>query len=372
MPSFRAFNLIPSLQSTLQQQGFVTPTEIQERALPALLKGKSVVGVAETGSGKTLAYALPVLQKMKQLEESGDAVAEGGRPRVVILVPSSDLGEQVAKALKVFTHETRLRVRTALGGAAMAIVRRNVAGPFEVLLATPGRLEQLMQQQLVSLSDLRFLVLDEADQLLDAGFLPAIKRILKSCPADRQMALFSATVSEEVQTLIEELFSHAELIETRGRHRLVSTLNTVNLDVPNGKRFPLLEEVLSEEVEGGTLVFANTREQCDKLAAELAENGHPCAIYRGDMDKKERRQNLKGFRDGTIKLLISTDIASRGLDVENIDRIINYHLPKELKNYLHRAGRTARAGRKGTVINFVTDRDLNLMKRLESKDAPIS
>lgn len=366
MSSFKGFDLIPSIQSSLQKEGFDSPTQIQQRALPVLLQGNSVVGVAETGSGKTLAYALPVLQKLKQLEESGDAVSTAGQPRAVILVPSSDLGEQVARVFKDFTHETRLRVRSALGGTAMAIARRNVGGPFEVLLATPGRIEQLLELKLLSLTDVRFLVFDEADQILDAGFLPAIKRILRSCPGEPQLALFTATASDGVLALIQEMFTDAEMIETPGRHRLVSSLITKNLNVPNGKRFPLLEEVLGDEVEGGTLIFANTREQCDALAEQLEDSGYPCAIYRGDMDKKERRSNLKSFRDGTLEILISTDLASRGLDVENIDRVINYHLPREMKNYLHRAGRTARAGRKGTVINFVTDRDLNLIKRLES------
>ncbi len=370
MSSFKEFTLLPSLLSTLKKVGFSAPTEIQERALPPLLKGKSVAGVAETGSGKTLAYALPVLQKLKQLEENDDAVSLQGHPRAVILVPSSDLGEQVAKVFKGFTHETRLRVRSALGGIAMAVARRNVAGPFEILLATPGRLEKLMQLNLVELADLRFLVLDEADQILDAGFLPVIKRILKRSPDNRQMALFTATASEGVQSLISELFSDAEIIETHGHHRLVSTLVTENLTVANGQRFPLLESVLKNKVDGGTLMFANTREQCDKLATELKENGYRCAIYRGDMDKLERRKNLKEFRDGTLEVMISTDLASRGLDVENIARVINYHLPKEMNNYLHRAGRTARAGRKGTVINFVTDRDMNLINRLESIQAP--
>ncbi|MDB3940596.1 DEAD/DEAH box helicase [Verrucomicrobiales bacterium] len=366
MPSFHAFDLIPSLQTTLKKEAFVTPTEIQELTIPSLLKGNSVVGVAETGSGKTLAYALPVLQKIKQLELDGESVTEAGLPRAIVIVPSSDLGEQVAKVFKVFTHETRLRVRTALGGMAMNVVRRNVKNPFEILLATPGRLEQLMQQKEVSLSDLRFLVFDEADQILDQGFRPVITRILRASPDGRQLALFTATASDDIQTLISELFSHAEQIETQGRHRLVSTLKTVNREVPNGRRFPLLEEILSEEIEGGTLLFANTKEQCDKVAEELTENGYTCAVFRGDMDKKERRQNLQKFRDGTLKLLIATELGARGLDVENIDRVLNYHLPKELKNYLHRAGRTARAGRKGTVINFVTERDENLMQRLDS------
>lgn len=366
MSSFSQYSLLPSLLDTLKEKGFTTPTEIQARALPLLLRGTSVAGVAETGSGKTLAYILPVLQQLKQLEESGDSVSQPGQPRAVVLAPSSDLGEQVAKAFKEFTHATRLRVRSALGGTKMTVARRNVAGPFEVLLATPGRLEQLMQRKEVNLSDLRFLVFDEADQMLDAGFLPVIKRVLKASPPGRQLALFTATASDAVQTLIREMFQDAEIIETGGRHRLVPTLVTRNLPVPNGKRFPLLEDVLEEEVDGGTLIFANTREQCDKLAEELEGNGYPCAIYRGDMDKNERRQNLKKFRDGDLEILISTDLASRGLDVENIDRVINYHLPREMKNYLHRAGRTARAGREGTVINFVTDRDRNLISRLDS------
>ncbi|MEM7600531.1 MAG: DEAD/DEAH box helicase [Verrucomicrobiota bacterium] len=366
MSSFHGFELRPSILTTLDEMGFDTPTEIQERSLPILLKGDSAVGVAETGSGKTLAYALPMLQRLKQLEESGDAVSETGRPRGLVLVPSSDLGEQVAKAFKAFTHDTRLRVRSAVGGTAMKIARKNVAGPFEILLATPGRLEQLMRLNLVSLSDLRVLVFDEADQILDQGFLPAIHRVLKKSPEGRQMALFTATASDAVQNLIGEMFSEAELIETKGRHRLVATVTTENLTVPNGKRFPLLEEVLERPQDGGTLIFCNTRDQCDKIAEELAEAGYPCAIYRGDMDKKERRQNLAEFREGTLEILISTELAARGLDVENVDRVINYHLPKEMKNYLHRAGRTARAGREGTVINFVTERDMNLIKRLDT------
>ena len=366
MSSFHGFELLPSLLATLDELGFDTPTEIQERTLPILLQGRSTVGVAETGSGKTLSYALPVLQQLKNLEEGGDAVSEPGHPRCLVLVPSSDLGEQVAKAFKLFTHDTRLRVRSAVGGTAMKIARKNVAGPFEVLLATPGRLEQLMQLNLVNLSDLRVLVFDEADQILDQGFLPAIKRVLRKSTAEKQMALFTATASDAVQELIGEMFHDAEIIETTGRHRLVSSLITENLTVPNGKRFPLLEEVLARPIDGGTLIFGNTKEQCDKLAEELTENGYSCAIYRGDMDKKERRQNLANFRAGSLEILISTELAARGLDVENIARVINYHLPKEMKNYLHRAGRTARAGREGTVINFVTDRDVNLIKRLES------
>ncbi|MAS93895.1 MAG: RNA helicase [Verrucomicrobiales bacterium] len=373
MPSFKEFTLRSSLLQTLEEKEFTTPTEIQTLALPPLLKGKSVAGVAETGTGKTLAYALAVLNTLKQLEDDGDSVTEKGLPRAVVLVPSSDLGEQVSRAFKDFTHHTRIRVRTGLGGTPMAQARRNVDGPFEVLVATPGRLEQLIQRDSLALDDVRILVFDEADQMLDAGFLPVINRVLKKSPSDAQLALFTATAADAVQDLIREKFEDAEILETAGRHRLVSTLITNNLKVPRGKRFPLLEELLIEGSSRptgneGTLIFTNTKDQCDALAELLEEAGYDCAIYRGDMDKKERRKNLKEFREGTTEILISTDLAARGLDVENVDRVINYHLPRELKNYLHRAGRTARAGREGTVINFVTERDENLIKRLESID----
>jgi superfamily II DNA/RNA helicase len=366
MTSFSRFVLLPSIQATLVEKGIVTPTEIQGRVLPALLAGRSVVGVAETGSGKTLAYALPVLHRLKMLESAGDPVAEEGRPRTAIIVPTRELGEQVSRVFKVFTHGTRLRVRTALGGMTFDVAKRNVAGRFEVLVATPGRLVMLLERSLVNLGDVRLLVFDEADQMLDAGFLPDADRIVKACPPDRQMALFSATVSPAVQKLISTLFAGAEVMRSAGHHKVVPTLTTLNRTVVNGKRMPLLEAVLAQGAKGGTLIFTNTREQCDKLAHELKAKGIACAIYRGEMDKLERRANLKSFREGQLDLLISTDLGSRGLDVEHVGRVINYHLPQHMENYLHRVGRTARAGRSGVVVNFVTERDRSLVSQLQS------
>ena len=281
------------------------------------------------------------------------------------MVPTRELGEQVAKAFKPFTHTTRLRVRAVLGGTTMEVAKRSVQGAFEVLVATPGRLIKMLEAGLVTLGDVRILVLDEADQMLDHGFLPDVQRIIKKCPADRQLALFSATVSPAVQQLIESLFSGAELIRSEGSHRVVSTLTTTRQTVHDGKRFPLLERLLGKRVAGGTILFVNTREQCDKLAEELEEAGLPCVIYRGEMDKVERRRNLKAFRDGEIDLLVSTDLASRGLDVEHIGRVINYHMPQQMENYLHRVGRTARAGRPGEVVNFVTERDEAFVSKLQ-------
>lgn len=367
MNSFPDFGLLPSILKTLKAGRIFTPTEIQRNAIPLLMSGQSVVGVSETGSGKTLTYALPLLHLLKNLENEGNPVTETATPRAIVMVPSRDLGEQVAKVFKTFTHETRLRVRPALGGMTFEQARRNISGAFEILLATPGRLIQLMDKNLIDLSDVRLLVFDEADQMLDPGFLNDSNTIIEACPKDTVLSLLSATVSPNVQDLINSLFVKAQLVRSSGSGKVVKSLVTINQTVIDGVRWPLFEKLLKQKVAGGTLIFTNTREQCDKLANEITEKGFSCVVYRGEMDKNERRTNLKKFRNGEIDLLVSTDLAARGLDVEHIGRVINYHLPQQMENYLHRAGRTARAGRPGLVVNLVTERDLKLISALEGK-----
>ena len=359
MRSFSEFPLLPTLLDTLARQALSVPTRIQARVLPALLGGRSVVGVAETGSGKTLAYVLPMLDMLKRLEEAGDPVQLAARPRGLVIVPSRELGEQVTRVFKGFAHATRIRVRTILG---------DTHGMFEILVATPGRLGQLVDGGQLNLDDVRFLVLDEADQLVDRGFLPVIGRMVARLPAERQLALFSATVPKQVEALIAKTFQDPVVIRSEGSHRVVPTLTTRNIAVNDGKRLPVLEEVLAEGVEGGTLIFANTRAQCDEVVRRLIEAGRPVGRYRGEMDRAERRANLKAFRDGTTVILVTTDVGGRGLDIPHVGRVINYHLPQDLRNYLHRVGRTARAGRAGLVINLVTPRDRALLKQLASSE----
>jgi len=364
MMTFEDFKLIPSLQETLLEQGFVTPTEIQNLTLQELLDGHSTVGLAETGTGKTLAYVLPVLHMLKTLENEGKSVTTESQPRAIVIVPSRELGEQVSKVFKIFTHATRLRIRSALGGTTFNMAKRNVAGCFEVLVATPKRTLQLFEHGL-SLKDVHQIVFDEADQMLDNSFLPTANRLVKACPPNPQMILFSATISDVVQELMHKLFSEVTVFKSKGSHRLVSTLTTRNELIARGNRFPVICDVLKEKVKGGILIFTNTKTQCDELAAQLKENKFECAVFHGDMDRLERRANLKKFRDGQIDILISTDLGSRGLDFDNVNRVINYNLPQEMENYLHRAGRTARAGRSGLVINFVTGRDRKLIEKVE-------
>lgn len=363
--SFKDFPLLNSLQLTLKESKLTKPTEIQQKAIPAILNGTSIVGVAETGSGKTLAFALPILHIIKTQELDGNKVMQDAAPRALVVVPTRELGEQVSKVFKLFTHTTRLRVRTVLGGTTMEVAKENIRGQFEILVATPGRLVQMIEKRIIHLIEVKHLVFDEADQMLDAGFLADAKKIVNACDHEAHIALFSATVSPEVEAMMSSLVPNAEVFRTSGANKVVANLKTENKKVIDGKRFPLLATLLKADVKGGTLIFTNTREQCDKLATELEKNEIKCVIYRGEMDKVERRGNLKSFRDGKVGVLISTDLASRGIDIEHVGRVINYHMPQHLENYLHRAGRTARAGRSGLVINFITERDQHMVEQIK-------
>lgn len=366
MRHFSDFSLLPSLQRTLTSKGLVTATQIQSRAMPLMLEGKSVVGVARTGTGKTLAYVLPILHRLKTLEKESSPVTETSSPRAAVVAPTRELAEQISRVFKQYTHDTRIRVRSVVGGTTVETTKKNLSGAFDIVVATPGRLVQLMDRKLIRLSDVRILILDEADQMMDPSFLEMAKRIAKECDGDVQMGLFSATVSPTVQALVYEFFSGAEIIQPKNAPRFSPGLETKKVMVANGVRFPFLEAELAKPANGGTLIFVNTREQCDELARKLKEAGHPCLVCRGEMDRLERRANFKAFRERKIDLLVSTDLASRGLDVEHVYRVINYHLPQTMENYIHRVGRTARAGRKGLVVNLVTPRDHRLMSSIQA------
>lgn len=372
MGNFQSFGLLESLNKSLKAQKITKPTEIQVSAIPLLMRGKSLVGVAETGSGKTLAYALPLLHKLKSLELDGKGVKEGKKPRALIMVPTRELGEQVSKVMKTLTHDTRLRVRPALGGMTFEHARRNIASEFEILLATPERLVQLLKGGYIDLSEVQTLIFDEADQMLDQGFLPTSDFIVKACPDNIQLSLFSATISNAVQELINVLFKDAEVIRTKNSGKAPGTLKTKNIAVKNGQRWPVLETLLKEKTEGGTLIFTNTRDQCDELTKLIQEKGFKCGFYRGEMSPIERKQTLKAFREGKIKTLVCTDLAARGLDIVSVERVINYHLPRLMDNYLHRAGRTARGGKPGLVVNLVTERDERVVAKIEGrKEVPL-
>jgi len=369
LPSFSDFTLLPSLKQSLAEQELTTPTDIQARAIPLLLKSRSLVAVAETGSGKTLAFVLPMLHHIKELEAADCPIDESGRPRGLVIVPTRELGEQVARVMKTLTHGTRVRVRLAIGGTAKQVARQNVNGNFEILVATPGRLRQLLVGRKVRVDDMRVIVMDEADQLLDAGFQPVVTKVVRDCPSTVQLVMFSATMPKALASVVKDVFGEKPLmIETAGSNKTVRTLKTDNRDVPHGRRIEVLSKVIRENPKVGTLLFANTRAQCEVVSEWLDEEGIPYVRYMGQMDRTERRRNLASFREGKVSLLLTTDLGGRGLDIERVDRVINVHLPKDVDNYLHRVGRTARAGRKGVVVNLVTQRDNPLLAKLKKRE----
>ena len=367
MSNFSEFSLLPSLIASLARQELTLPTEVQTGTIPALLDDRPLVAVSETGSGKTLAYVLPMLHKLKTLELDGSAVSAAGRPRGLVVVPGRELGDQVSRVFKGLTHDTRLRVRTVLGGAHKQVAHRNVSGKFEVLVATPGRLVQLLDSGDLHLDDVRMLVFDEADQMLDHGFLPVARRVVSQCSPGTQLAMFSATFPRTLEAVVKELYAEMPLLlRTEGSQHTVPTLEVENRRVIDGRRFDVLRAVFDEDASTGSLLFANTRQQCDRIADWLESEGIPYAIYRGQMDPIERRAGLRRFRRGEVAVLLATDLGSRGLDIDLVQRVINVHLPQDVDNYLHRVGRTARAGRAGLVINLVTERDQLLIEKLKS------
>jgi ATP-dependent RNA helicase RhlE len=369
LSSFLDMPLLPTLLETLGEQGITQPTDIQVQSIPPLLDDRSLMGVSETGSGKTLAYALPLLHKLKTLELAGSIVSMPHHPRGLILVPGRELGEQVSKVLKTLTHKTRVRVRAVLGGSKKKVSRQNVRGVFEILVATPGRLNHLLKEGELTLTDVRTVVFDEADQMVDPGFLPVAKRILGLCPNKTQLVMFSATFPNDLEKVVHDLFSSPPVfIRTHGSQQVVSTLTTVNHTVMKGRRYEVLIEVLGKDPDVGTMAFVNTREQLDKVASRLQDASISFTIYRGQMERLERRANLASFRNGEDSVLLTTDLGGRGLDIERVERVINVHLPQDIDNYLHRVGRTARAGRKGLVVNLVTPRDQPLMAKLTKRE----
>jgi ATP-dependent RNA helicase RhlE len=366
MPDFSEFSLLPTLLSSLAEQALTEPTDVQARTIPALLDGRSVVAVSQTGSGKTLAYVLPMLHTIKTLELGGSAVSSPGRPRGLVVVPGRELGDQVSRVFKGLTHGTRLRVRTVLGGSHKKVARRNISGNFEVLVATPGRLVQLLEIGELHLDDVRMLVFDEADQMIDHGFLPVARRVLEQCQASTQLAMFTATFARSLEAVVQPLFAEKPLIvRTQGSQNIVPTLRVENRRVVDGRRFDSLRAVFNEDATTGSLLFANTRKQCDRIADWLEKEGILFATYRGQMDRIERRTSLRRFRRGEVSVLLATDLGGRGLDIALVKRVINVHLPQNVDNYLHRVGRTARAGQAGLVINLVTERDELLLEKLK-------
>ncbi len=347
--AFAALGVGNSCLQTIAEMGFEEPTPIQERTIPALLDGRDVVGVAQTGSGKTLAFGLP-------LAESVDVARR--EVQAVVLVPTRELAQQVLGVLQEIAVPHRLNVVGLLGGRALAGDFRALEGRPHVVVGTPGRILDHLRRGTLELRGVRYAVLDEADEMLDIGFLPDITRILSRTPRRRQTALFSATMPHAVMRLVRRYMQDPETVSVAAQHDTVETIDQYYVEVAHRDKLRGLRELVERELKGRTLVFSRTRRGVDYVSDRLREMGVRAGALHGDMDQRRRDQVVHRFRAGELDLLVATNVAARGLDIPEITHVVNFDVPQNAEEYVHRIGRTGRAGRHGTAITFVSEHDI--------------
>jgi len=353
---FEQFDLDARLQAGISRAGYETPTPIQEAALPAALRGRDVVGTAQTGTGKTAAFVLPILNKLLD--------GPRGLPRALIVTPTRELAEQIHEVIRVLATGTKLRSVTIYGGVGAAPQIKALKDGVDILVACPGRLLDLMSQGHARLHAVQILVLDEADRMFDMGFLPDVKRIIKAVPAKRQTMLFSATFPMEVEQLATQSLTAPQRISV-GLSRPAHTVSHALFPVPQHLKSSLLLELLKRTKTGSVLVFTRTRHRAQKVERQIKQAGYKVTSLHSDRTQNQRQAALNGFKSGKYQIMVATDIAARGLDVENISHVVNYDMPDTADAYIHRIGRTGRAQRTGDAFTLTTPEDEDLIRTLE-------
>ena len=354
---FDRLGLDPVLLKTVYAVGYEAPTPIQREAIPPILKGRDVIGTAQTGSGKTAAFVLPILQRLMRQPP--------GRTRALVLSPTRELAAQTDAALRSLGKGTRIRGHAVYGGVGMAPQEHALRSGVDVVIATPGRLLDHMGRRNVDFHALQVLVLDEADRMLDMGFLPDVRRIIGALPRERQTLLFSATMEPEIEALSRTIMRDPVRISVSPPHRPPPKIRHEAYPVPQHLKTALLAELLGREDMMSVLVFVRTKRRADRVARQLGHLGFDVARIHGDRSQSQRESALEGFRSGRHQVLVATDVAARGLDVEGITHVINYDVPPVPTDYIHRVGRTARADAEGEAITFVTPEDEGDLRGIE-------
>lgn len=358
---FEDLGLAPEFLHAVEQLGFEQPTPIQEAAIPALLAGRDVIGQAQTGTGKTAAFALPMLQHI-QPEEGGI--------QALVLAPTRELAIQVAEAAGQMARgadtPVARRVLAVYGGQSYTIQTRQLRRGVDAVVGTPGRLLDLIRQKLLDLSRVRYLVLDEADEMLEMGFIEDVEAILAQIPGERQIALFSATLPEAVRKLAERYLNDPQKITINPERRTVAETEQRICRVREENKLDALAGLLEVEDVKSALIFARTKARAQELAETLAERGYSAEALHGDLNQTRREFVLNRFRRQAITILVATDVAARGLDIEDVSHVFNYDVPADAEDYVHRIGRTGRAGRKGVAITFLTPRERGRLKQIEA------
>ncbi|AVQ89016.1 DEAD/DEAH box helicase (plasmid) [Plesiomonas shigelloides] len=356
--SFSSLNLVAPLLQTLTQLGYHQPTPIQQQAIPLILQGQDILASAQTGTGKTAAFALPIIQ---QLLKQPAAKA----PRALILVPTRELARQVQDNMEAFTQHTALRSVVVYGGACLATQSRELKTGADILIATPGRLLDYLRQGVVHLRDVRFLVFDEADRMLDMGFRDEIRDVVRQVSTERQTLLFSATLSDDIHRMAGKMLRSPQRIDISNNSTPIERIEQRVYVVDQERKLGLLAHLLQTESWPQVLVFSRTREGCDKVATWLQQQSIAARPMHADLSQAVRDKALADFAAGEVRVLVATDVAARGLDIAQLACVINLELPFSAQDYVHRIGRTGRAGHSGLAISLYNDADQRLLTAIE-------
>lgn len=362
--SFADFGLAPEIQRALTEQGYTHPTPIQEQAIPVVLQGRDVMGAAQTGTGKTAGFSLPIIQLL--LAHASSSMSPARHPvRALILTPTRELAVQVAENVKAYAKHTPLRSTVVFGGMDMKPQTVILRGGVEIVIATPGRLLDHIEQKNISLGQVQMLVMDEADRMLDMGFLPDLQRIINLLPKQRQNLMFSATFSPEIKKLAGTFLNDPLTIEVARSNQTADKVTQVVYKVPEDQKHALVAHLLRQRDLKQVIVFSNTKIGASRLARVLEQEGMSATAIHGDKSQQERMAALEAFKKGEIDVLVATDVAARGLDISDLPCVINFDLPYNAEDYVHRIGRTGRAGASGDAISIYSDKDERLLTDIE-------
>lgn len=361
MNKFSELPLCAPLQSNLTKHGFVQPTPVQAEAIPPALAGRDVVATAQTGTGKTLAFLLPVIQSLTKPEGRPSAMGI----QALILAPTRELALQIHETALKLTQGLHLDAAVVVGGMKETTQLRKVRQGAQIVIATPGRLCDFLDRKLIKLGNAGVLVLDEADRMLDMGFLPALQQILRHLPQRRQTLLFSATIEKSVSHLISAHVTDRLRVAIGAATKPMERIDLHVYEVEQDRKLSLLEKLLRQE-EGSFLVFARTKHGTDRLARRLSASGFDAARIHGDRTQGQRNQALAGFKNGDYRILVATDVAARGIHVDDIAHVVNYDLPQAPEDFIHRVGRTGRAGARGTASTFATRDERSDIRKIEA------
>lgn len=371
--SFHELNLSPSLVKALNEKNYKTPTEIQQKAIPVILQRRDVLATAQTGTGKTAAFTLPLLQLLN--EEDAGRRNTSGKPRVLILTPTRELASQIADNIKQYKRFLALKCTTVFGGVSQYQQVQEIRSGTDILIATPGRLKDLLDQGLVSLQQVKYFVLDEADRMLDSGFLPDVKRIIRILPQKKQTLLFSATLPKEIQLLSNTLLHNPVRIEVQPVSSTSERISQCVYHVENEQKHSLLVNLLRNGEMDRVLVFTTRKHHADKISKNLCRSGILAEAIHGNKSQSQRQNTLAKFKSSKVRVLIATDIVARGIDIDDLSHVINYELPDVAETYVHRIGRTGRKGKSGVAISFCSANEkeqLRDIQKLISEKIPVA